>query len=68
MQFLGFWPPADVPDLLATLDVAVNCSDFEGSFGRPFMTTRPFQGTSDASRQAFTTSVLNSQRPSTLTG
>lgn len=31
VQLLGFWPPADVPDLLAALDVAVNTSDFEGS-------------------------------------
>lgn len=31
VRFLGFWRPADVPDLLAALDVAVNTSDFEGS-------------------------------------
>ncbi|MDX6452926.1 MAG: hypothetical protein QOH16_2975 [Gaiellaceae bacterium] len=31
VHLLGFWPPADVPDLLAALDVAVNSSDFEGS-------------------------------------
>jgi glycosyltransferase involved in cell wall biosynthesis len=31
VRLLGFWPPADVPDLLLALDVAVNSSDFEGS-------------------------------------
>lgn len=31
VRMLGFWRPADVPDLLAALDVAVNTSDFEGS-------------------------------------
>jgi len=31
VRLLGFWPPDDVPDLLAALDVAVNSSDFEGS-------------------------------------
>jgi len=31
VHLLGFWPPSDVPDLLAALDVAVNSSDFEGS-------------------------------------
>jgi glycosyltransferase involved in cell wall biosynthesis len=31
LVLLGFWPPADVPDFLAALDVAVNTSDFEGS-------------------------------------
>jgi glycosyltransferase involved in cell wall biosynthesis len=31
IHLLGAWPGADVPDVLAELDVAVNCSDREGT-------------------------------------
>ena len=31
VSFLGRWDPRRIPDLLAGLDVAVNCSDYEGT-------------------------------------
>lgn len=31
VRLVGRWPEAELPRFLATLDVAVNCSDFEGS-------------------------------------
>jgi glycosyltransferase involved in cell wall biosynthesis len=31
VRLLGVWPPAEVPDFVAALDVAVSSSDFEGT-------------------------------------